>query len=373
MRRVLERLFHLADLQTNIRTEVVAGLTTFMTMAYIIFVQPAVLSGALFGMNTGMNFQAVTAATCISAAIATAIMAFCANYPVAVAPGMGENFFFVFSVIPAALAAGFSNAWQVALGVVFIAGVLFYLLYLLGIREKIFDEISMSMKNGIATGIGLFIAFIGLQNVGLIIKSQDTAVKMNPQLFSPDLLVFFFGLLVMVVLHIKRVRGSILWGIMAATVLASLARIMLPLLPAAISEAKIVRESMLMTRFTLANKIISAPPSLAPTFFKMDIIHAFSLAMWPFIIFHLYMDVFDTIGTLIGISEQAGLMRGNKLPRARQAMLSDQAGTLVGAVLGTSTVTSYIESATGVEAGGRTGLTSLTVAVLFLLALFSAR
>lgn len=370
MRKVIEYFFKLKDLNTNIRTEIIAGLTTFMTMAYIIFVQPAVLSGSLFGISTGMDFGAVTVATCISACIATAIMAFYANYPIAVAPGMGENFFFVFSVMPAALAAGYSNAWQVALGVVFIAGVLFYLLYMVGIREKIFDTISPSMKNGIAAGIGLFIAFIGLQNAGLIIKSPGTLVRMNSQFASPDLIVFFFGLLLTAILHIRKIRGSILWGILATTVFASILRILLPLLPVAISQSKIVTESILMTRFAIAKKIISSPPSLAPIFFKMDIIHALSLAMWPFIIIHLYMDVFDTVGTLIGISEQAGFMRGNKLPRARQAMLSDQAGTLVGAMLGTSTVTSYIESAAGVEVGGRTGLTSLTVAILFLLALF---
>jgi len=370
MRKGIEHFFKLKELNTNIRTEVIAGLTTFLTMAYIIFVQPAVMSGSMFGMNTGMDFRAVTAATCIAAAIATAVMALYANYPIAVAPGMGENFFFVFSIIPAALAAGFSNAWQVALGVVFVAGVLFYVLYLFGIREMIFDAISPSMKNGIAAGIGLFIAFIGLQNAGLILKSPDTAVKMNPHFASPDLIVFFFGILFTAILHIRKVRGSILWGILGTAAFACLLRILLPLLPAAISGSRVVSESMLLTRFAIARKIISAPPSLAPTFFKMDIVHALSFAMWPFIIMHLFMDVFDTIGTLIGVGEQAGLMKGNKLPRARQAMFSDQTGTLVGAMLGTGTVTSYIESAAGVEEGGRTGLTSLTVALLFLLALF---
>ena len=370
MRKLMENIFHLKDLNTTIRTEVIAGLTTFMTMAYIIFVQPAVLSGSMFGISTGMDFGAVTVATCIATAIATTIMALYANYPIAVAPGMGENFFFVFSVMPAALALGFTNAWQVALGVVFVAGILFYILFLMGIREKIFDAISPSMKNGIAAGIGLFIAFIGLQNAGLIIKSPGTIVKMNSNFSSPDLIIFFFGVILTVILHTRKIRGSILWGILGTTVFASCLKILLPLLPEAISESKIVAESMLMTRFAIANKIISKPPSLAPIFLKMDILHALSLALWPFIIMHLYMDVFDTVGTLIGIGEQAGFMKGNKLPRGRQAMFSDQAGTVVGAVLGTSTVTSYIESATGVEAGGRTGLTSLVVALLFLFALF---
>src|SRR5882672_9626370 len=217
---MLERFFQLAENRTNVRTEIVAGLTTFLTMAYIIFVQPAVLSGAMFGTPTGMDFGAVTTATCISAALATAIMALYARYPIAQAPGMGENFFFVFSAIPAAAAAGFSNAWQVALGTVFISGVLFLILSLIGLRELIFNSISPSLKSGIATGIGLFIAFIGLQNAGVILKDSGSAVKLNAHFGSPDLIVFFVGLLATAVLHARKVRGSILWGMMAATVLA---------------------------------------------------------------------------------------------------------------------------------------------------------
>src|SRR6187549_363055 len=193
---MLERLFCLADNQTTMRTEVLAGVTTFLTMAYIIFVQPAVLSGKMFGTDTGLEFGAVTTATCLSAALATAIMALYARYPIAQAPGMGENFFFVFSAIPAAAAAGFGNPWAVALGVVFISGVLFLILSLVGVREKVMDAISPSMKHAIAAGIGLFIAFIGLQNTGLIVKDPGTAVKLNPHYASPDLIVFFVGLLV---------------------------------------------------------------------------------------------------------------------------------------------------------------------------------
>jgi len=367
---VLDRLFHLAENQTHPRAELLAGLTTFLTMAYIIFVQPAVLSGAMFGQPTGMDFGAVTTATCLSAALATAIMALYARYPIAQAPGMGENFFFVFSAIPAAAAAGFPNAWAVALGTVFISGVLFLILSLVGLRELIFNAISPSLKNGIAAGIGLFIAFIGLQNAGLIIKDAGTGVKMNAHFASPDLLVFFVGLLLTAVLHARKVRGSILWGILGATALAVAIKLLLPqILPSVVASPE-VAESALMKRFAFAQGIVSAPPSLAPTFLKIDLAHALSAKMLPFIFVFLFMLVFDAIGTLIGVCEQAGFIQNNKLPRAKQAMLSDAIGTVAGAALGTSTVTSFIESAAGVEQGGRTGLTGLIVAALFLVALF---
>src|SRR3974377_1707055 len=200
---MLERLFRLSENQTTARTELIAGLTTFLTMAYIIFVQPAVLSGAMFGQPTGMDFGAVTTATCLSAAFATIIMAIYARYPIAQAPGMGENFFFVFSAIPAAAAAGFANGWQVALGAVFISGALFLVLSLVGLRELIFNAVSPSLKNGIAAGIGLFIPLIGFQNAGLILKAPGTAVKLNPYFASPDLLVFFTGLLLTAVLQVR--------------------------------------------------------------------------------------------------------------------------------------------------------------------------
>src|SRR5438093_4780129 len=231
---MVERLFRLSENKTNARTEALAGLTTFLTMAYIIFVQPAVLSGKMFGMDTGIDFGAVTTATCLSAALATATIAFYARYPIAQAPGMGENFFFVFSALPAATAAGFSNGWQVALGVVFVSGALFLKLSLIGLRELIFNSVSPSMKNGIAAGIGLFIAFIGLQQAGVIIKDPGTAVKLNTHFASPDLIVFFIGLLTTAVLHARRVRGSILWGIVVATVLTCPGKIALPQLPSVI-------------------------------------------------------------------------------------------------------------------------------------------
>ncbi len=362
---MLERIFRLSENHTTVRTEIIAGITTFLTMAYIIVVQPAVLSGKMFGFSTGMDFGAVMTATCLAAALATALMALLARYPIAQAPGMGENFFFVFSAIPAATAAGFANGWQVALGCVFVSGMLFLILSLAGLREMIFNAISPSMKCAIASGIGLFIAFIGLQEAGLIVKDPGSAVKLNAHFASPDLVVFFFGLLVTAVLHVRKVRGSILWGIVAATVLTAVLKLSL-----AHSTSPLVANSMLTKQFAFAHGVVAPPPSLAPTLMQVDIVHAVSPKMLPFVFVFLFMLTFDAIGTLVGVCEQAGFMRDNKLPRARQAMVSDAVGTVAGAALGTSTVTSFIESAAGVEQGGRTGLTGLVVAVLFLLALF---
>jgi AGZA family xanthine/uracil permease-like MFS transporter len=360
---LLDRLFRLSENQTTARTEALAGLTTFLTMAYIMFVQPAVLSGAMFGFSTGMDFGAVTTATCVSAALACFIMGFYGRYPIALAPGMGENFFFVFSVIPAAAAAGLPEPWRVALGVVFISGILFYGLYFLGIRERILDAISPSLKNGVAVGIGLFIAFIGLQNSGLIVSAATvvpgnppilvpgTLVKLTPRLLSPDLLVFAFGLVLMASLHARRARGAILWGILGSAVLALGLRLALPRLAPDVWAGASLQQSKLQTMLCLPQQslpwwqwFVSMPPSAGPTFMKMDLWNAMTPALAPFILIFLFMDVFDTIGTLVGVGEQAGLMRDNKLPRARQAMLADQTGTLIGAVMGTSTVTSYIES-----------------------------
>ncbi len=375
MKDVLSKWLGEAPTAHVVGREAAAGLATFLTMSYIIFVQPAVLSGVMFDMKTGLDFGAVTTATCVSAALASAIMGLYARYPIGQAPGMGENFFFVFSVLPAAallpvVASGRTTAWQVALGVVLVSGILFLLISLLGVRAAIVDAISPSMKNAIAVGIGLFIAFIGLQNAGLIQKDPGTAVRLNAHFASPDLIVFFFGLLLTGVLRARDRRGAILWGILGATALALLLRSTVPYWPAALRAGTAVKESMLMTRFAPATAVVSMPPSMAPTFLKMDVRHALTLSMLPFILVFLVMDVFDTIGTLIGVSEQAGFIRDNRLPRARQALLSDAVGTVAGAAFGTSTVTSFIESAAGVEQGGRTGLTAVTVAFLFLLALF---
>lgn len=383
---MFDRYFGLSQHGTTVRTEVLAGLTTFLTMAYIIVVQPMVLSGRMFKTLPDtpeiMDFGAVTTATCLAAALASAIMGLYARYPIAQAPGMGENFFFVFSAVPAAalmvkdevaagrLAPDATGGWQIALGVVFISGVLFLLLSLLGVREALLDSISPSMRHAIAVGIGLFIAFIGLRNTSLIVPDAGTAVKLNPRFMSPDLVVFFFGLLATAGLQARRVRGAIIWGILLATLLAAGMKAAIPYVPEAVAKAEVVQKSALVTHFAFAERLVSMPPSLTPTFFQMDLVRAASAPMLPFVLIFLFMVVFDTIGTLVGVSERAGLIRDNRLPRVRQAFVSDAVGTVAGAALGTSTVTSFIESAAGVEQGGRTGLTAVVVALLFLLALF---
>ena len=349
---MLARYFKFQENGTTTRIEVGAGITTFITLAYIVFVQPAVLSGKMFGMDTGMDPGAVMVATCLVGALATFIMGVYANYPIAQAPGMGENFFFVFTVIPAAgaliAARGWQHTspWQIALGVVFIAGVLFLILSLLKVRRVLIDSVSPSLKNGIAVGIGIFIAFIGLQNAKIIVASPGTLVKLTDDIANWDVLVFGIGLLVMAVLYTRKVRGAILIGIIAG-----------------------MATSLLLGKITYSG-IISAPPSISPTLLKMDIIHALAFRLWPYILIFLFMDVFDTMGTLIGVAEQAGLIRDNRLPRAGKALLSDAVGTVVGAAMGTSTVTSFIESSTGVAHGGRTGFASVITAACFLFALF---
>lgn len=397
-----ERRWDLSKHGTSLRTELLAGLTTFLTMAYIIFVQPAVLSGAMFGQETGLDFGAVMTATCLAAALATAIMGLYARLPVAQAPGMGENFFFVFSLLPAAhaliaaqieqgrLAPDQTTPWQVGLGVIFISGVLFLILSLLGVREMLLEAISPTMRHGIAVGIGLFIAFIGLENGSLVMADPGTLVKLNPHFAAPDIIVFGFGLLVTAGLHARRVRGAIVWGILAATVLALL---LLHFYPrpdilqqtdakkgkmenisseqkASLGEwAKLEKLAAAQQRL-LEHGPVSAPPSLSPTLLKMDLRRAVAWAMWPFILIFLFMNLFDTLGTLIGVTEQAGLVQDNRIPRIKQALVSDAIGTVAGAAMGTSTVVSFIESASGVSQGGRTGLTAVVVAVLFLVALF---
>ncbi len=374
----IRRFFQLEENSTTIRTEVLAGLTTFLTMAYIIFVQPAVLSGAMFGRETGMDFGAVTVATCLAAALATAIMGIYARLPIAQAPGMGENFLFVFGAIAAAgqleaVANGESSAWQIAMGAVLIAGVLFLIISLVGIREAISNAISPNMKSAIAVGIGIFIAFIGLQNASLVIPHPTKAVELNANVLNPDIVVFCVGLLVTAVLYTRKKRGAIIWGIIAATIAAVVFKIGVSL-PDQVPE---MLASEKMARFTPDWRLVSLPPSLGPTWFQFDVKHVFLKpgggfvwSMIPFIIIFLVMDLFDTIGTLTGVGTAAGLMREGKLIRGKRAMVSDAVGTVAGACLGTSTVTSFIESAAGVEEGGRTGLTAVTVAVLFLLALF---
>ena len=379
---MLERFFELRRNGTNVRTELLAGLTTFLTMAYIIFLQPSILSGAMFGIETGLDAGAVMTATCLSAALATAIMGLYARYPIGQAPGMGENFFFVFSVLPAAgaMVAAESKAgsidptatsdWRIALGVVFIAGLLFVLLTLCGVREMIYGALSSSMRHAIAIGIGLFIALIGMRNAGLVVPDAAPP-KIDPHFASPDLVVFFFGLFLTAALFARKIRGAIVWGILGATLFAVGLRFGLSHGPNFIAGHALVSGSKLMTDFAPSWQVVAAPPSVSPTFLKMDLVHALSWTMMPFILIFLFMDVFDTLGTLVGVTEQADLTdEDGSLPRVREAMMSDAIGTVAGAALGTSTVTSFIESAAGVEQGGRTGLTALVVAALFLVALF---
>ncbi len=374
---MFERIFRLSENGTTVRTELLAGLTTFLTMAYIIVVQPLVLSGRMFGFDTGMDFGSVMTATCLSAALATAVMALYARYPIAQAPGMGENFFFVFSILPAAAAAmksaGVSGMapWEVGLWVVVASGVLFVLVSLAGLRKLIVNAVSPSMKNAMAVGIGVFIAFIGLENAGLIVKSEGTLVQLNARFYSIDIIIFLVALILTAALHARRARGSILWGIVAATLLSVMAKLLLGAMPE-LAKTPVFAGSKMTAMFSLAQGLVSAPPSVAPTFFKMKMAGAIFWKMLPFVIILLFMDVFDTIGTLIGVSEQAGFIKDNKLPRAERALMSDAIGTVAGGLLGTSTVTSFIESAAGVEAGGRTGLTGLVVSALFLLSLFLA-
>jgi AGZA family xanthine/uracil permease-like MFS transporter len=268
------------------------------------------------------------------------------------------------------LAAGSTTPWQIGLGVIFYSGILFLMLSMLGIREKLMEAISPSMRNGIAIGIGLFIMLIGMDSAGLLLKDPGTGWTLNPRFHSPDIIVFFFGLLTTAALHARRVRGSIIWGIFAATAFSVALKFGLPYLGEHVLQSPVVKNSMLMTQFTLADRVWAAPPSIAPTFMKFDFVHSLSLPMLPFILIFLFMVLFDTLGTLIGVAEQAGLIQENRLPRAKQALVSDAVGTVAGAVLGTSTVTSFIESASGVEQGGRTGLTAVVAAMLFLLALF---
>ena len=334
MNAFLDSLFHLAEKQTSVRTEILAGVTTFLTLSYIIFVQPAVLSAA------GMDFGAVFVATCVASGLATLMMASFANYPIAVAPAMGHNFYFVFTVVLA-----MEIPWQVALGAVAVAGLLFILAAGIGLRERLITAIPDSLKRAIAVGIGLLIAMIGLQWAGMIVGSSGTLVTLG-DLGTPPVLVAVLGLTVMAVLLVRGVRGALLIGIITSSIVAWLAG---------------------LSKF---EGFVSAPPSLRPTLLQLDILGAFQAEMVAIIFVFFFLALFDSVGTLVGVAEQAGLMRNGTLPRARGALLADAVGTVVGAGLGTSTVTAYIESTTGVAAGGRTGLTNVVTAGLFFLALF---
>jgi AGZA family xanthine/uracil permease-like MFS transporter len=330
----VDQRFALTANHTTVRTEVVAGITTFMTMAYIVFVQPTVLGAA------GMDSGAVLTATCLATALATALMALLANYPIAIAPGMGHNFFFAYSVVIA-----MKIPWQVALGGVAIAGLLFILTAGIGLRERLITAIPATLKHAIAAGIGLLVASIGLRWAGIIIGSPGTLVTLG-NLHERATLLAIAALAITAILIARRVPGAFLWGILLATLAA------LPLG---------------MARF---EGIVGIPPSLSPTFLQLDLAGALSPRMITVVFVFFFLALFDSVGTLVGVASQAGLMRDGTLPRAREALLADAIGTVAGAALGTSTVTAYIESGAGVAAGGRTGLTSLVTAVLFLLSLF---
>jgi AGZA family xanthine/uracil permease-like MFS transporter len=336
MRDLLEKTFHLTASHTTVRTESLAGLTTFMTMSYIIFVQPAVLS------TTGMDFGAVLAATCIVSAIGCFLMALLANYPIAVAPAMGHNFFFAFTVV-----AAMHYPWQVALGAVFISGVVFLLMSIWGIREALVGAIPDSLKRGIAVGIGLLITLVGLEWSGFLAANPATLVTLG-DLHHPAVWMSGAGILVTSVLLVRRMRGAILAGILTSTLLGL---------------------ALGIVRF---HGLISAPPSIAPIAFKLDIIGALKLGAVPVIFTFFFLDLFDSIGSLIGIAEQGGFMRNGQLPRAREALLADAIGTSVAGLLGNSPVVSYIESAAGVAEGGKTGLANVVTGVLMLSGLFFA-
>lgn len=332
----IEKTFKLKENGTNVRTEVLAGITTFMTMAYILIVNPDILSAA------GMDSGAVFTATAISAVIATLVMAFYANYPFALAPGMGLNAFFAFSVV---LTMG--HSFQFALTAVFIEGLIFIALTAFNIRDKIVDAIPINLKHAISVGIGLFIAFIGLQNAGIIIPDEATAVTIGDMTAAPAVIAVI-GIIITGVLLIKKVRGALLIGILVTTAIS---------IPFGVSS--------------LPDGIISMPPSIEPIALKfVGFSEIFSWDMVVVLLTFLIVDMLDTIGTLVGVASKTNILREDgSLPKAKQALFADAIGTTAGAMLGTSTVTTYVESAAGVAEGGRTGLTALTTAGMFLVAL----
>ena len=331
----LERTFRLKENKTDVKTEVLAGITTFMTMAYILIVNPLILSDA------GMDMGGVFTATAISAVIATLIMAFYANYPFALAPGMGLNAFFAYSVV-----LGMGHSWQFALTAVFLEGIIFIILSLFGVREAIFDAIPMNLKKAVSVGIGLFIACIGLSNVGIIQQGEGVILSLGNLGERPALLALI-GLVIMGVLLAKKVKGALLIGIIATTLIG---------IPMGVTEP--------------ISGIIKLPPSLKPVAFQFVWNEVFTKDMFVVLFTFLFVDVFDTIGTLVGVSSKAKMLdKDGKLPKVKQALFADAVGTVAGACLGTSTVTTYVESASGVAEGGRTGLTSFTTACLFALAL----
>ncbi len=332
----LEKQFKLKEHGTDVKTEVLAGITTFLTMAYILIVNPLILADA------GMDFGGVFTATVISSLIAILLMAFLANYPFALAPGMGLNAFFAYSVV-----LGMGYTWQYALTAVFIEGIIFIVLSFFNVREAIFNSIPMNLKKAVSVGIGLFIALIGFTNAGMVVNDGGTIIGLGDML-APGAIVALIGLIATGVMLALKVKGALFFGIVISTVVG------IPLGVTVLPEGGFV----------------SMPPSLAPVAFKFDFSNIFSLDMLVIIFTFLFVDIFDTIGTLVGVSSKAGMLDENgQLPKVKQALLADAVGTTVGACLGTSTVTTFVESAAGVAEGGRTGLTALTTGLLFAAAL----
>ncbi|NLC69082.1 MAG: NCS2 family permease [Clostridiaceae bacterium] len=347
---MLERLFKLKENGTNVRTEIVAGITTFMTMAYILIVNPNILSDA------GMDKGAVFTATALSAAIATILMAFLANYPVALASGMGLNAYFAYAVV-----LGMGYSWKIALTAVFIEGIIFIILTLLRFREAIINSIPNNLKYGITVGIGLFIAFIGFQNAGIIVNDDATLIALG-NLKSLTVILSIIGIIIMTLLIYKKVKGALLWGILITYALGIICQF--------VGLYKVDEAAGVYS--LIPSGIISLPPSLAPIFLKFDFEGAFALGVNFLVVMFafLFVDLFDTVGTLIGVASKANLLdKDGKLPRVKEALLTDAIGTVVGAGLGTSTVTSYVESAAGVAEGGRTGLPALTTGILLIVSL----
>lgn len=334
---MLEKLFGFDPKLTRVQTEVLAGITTFLTMAYILAVNPNVLS------VTGMDKGALFTTTVLASALATLLMAFYAKLPFGLAPGMGLNAFFAYTVC---LTLGYT--WQFALTAVLIEGIIFILLTVTNLREKIVDALPMTLKNAIGAGIGLFIAFIGLQNAGIIVHNDATLISLG-NITSGSPLLGMIGLVITSVFLIKRIRGALLFGILLTTIIG------IPM------------------GLTHIDGVVSVPPSISPIFCKFEWSQIFTKEMVIVVFTFLFVDMFDTIGTLVGVTTKAGMVDKNgKIPHLKQAFLVDAIGTTVGAVLGTSTITTFVESASGVGDGGRSGLTSFVTAICFLLALFLA-
>ncbi|SFD26271.1 NCS2 family permease [Massilia yuzhufengensis] len=333
---MLDKFFQLTQSGTNVRTELLAGLTTFLTMVYIIFVNPSILGDA------GMPRESVFVATCIVAALGTAVMGLYANYPIAMAPGMGLNAYFAYAVV-----LGMGIAWPAALGAVFISGCLFILVSLLGLRGMIVNGIPTSMRVAITVGLGMFLALIALKNAGIVVANPATLVKAG-DLHKPEAIMAIAGFFAIVALDRLRVKGAILIGIVLVTVL-----------------------SFFFGGNTYRG-IFSAPPSIDPTLFKLDIPGALSSGILNVVLVFFLVELFDATGTLMGVARRAGLLVDGKMDRLNKALLADSGAIVAGSLLGTSSTTAYLESASGVQAGGRTGLTAVTVAVLFLACLFIA-